>query len=90
MNRVHVVASGSVQGVFFRAATQEEAHRLGVTGWVRNTPAGSVEAEFQGPPDVVERMLAFCRRGPGASVVEDLRVHEIKPVSGETTFEVTR
>ena len=44
-----VVVTGRVQGVFFRAAMREQADRLGVTGWVRNEPDGSVRAHLEGP-----------------------------------------
>ena len=43
LKQVHLIVRGRVQGVFFRAATQREARRLGLTGWVRNRPDGSVE-----------------------------------------------
>ncbi len=88
MRRVHVIASGRVQGVFFRASTRDEAVRQGVTGWVRNTAQGTVEGEFQGSTDAVEAMLDFCRRGPGHATVSDLRVTELDPDPALTTFRV--
>ena len=90
MNRVHVVASGRVQGVFFRASLRDEARRRGATGWVRNAPDGSVEAELQGSRQVIDQLLTFCRRGPGDAVVEDLQVQQVDPLPDESTFEVTR
>lgn len=62
--RVHVVISGRVQGVFFRASTGGKADELGLTGWVRNTPEGNVEAVFEGEEGAVNEMLAWCRKGP--------------------------
>lgn len=79
-----VVISGHVQSVGFRAATIREAHRLGVTGWVRNLDNGTVEALVQGSPDHVDRMLEWMRHGPPAAEVRDIHT-EIYP--GERRFE---
>ena len=46
--RVHVLIKGRVQGVFFRAAAQREARRLGITGWVKNRPDGGIEIMAEG------------------------------------------
>jgi len=62
--RAHVLVSGRVQGVFFRQETQELAIRLKVTGWIRNTHDGRVEAVFEGEKENVERLVEFCRKGP--------------------------
>jgi acylphosphatase len=83
--RVRVRASGRVQGVFFRASTEDEALRLGVSGWVTNRRDGRVEAEFEGPADLVEQMIAFTRRGPGHAKVVELEVEELPP-TGERGF----
>ena len=88
MKRVHLVASGLVQGVFFRASVRDEARRLGVTGWTRNLPSGSVEVEVQGEEAAVDALVAAIRRGPGSAVVEDLRLTNTQPLANETTFEV--
>jgi acylphosphatase len=61
--RAHVIISGRVQGVFFRAETQTAARNLSLTGWVRNRADGSVEALFEGPRDNVDRAIAWCRQG---------------------------
>jgi len=71
--RVHLVVEGLVQGVSFRAYTVEEARRLGVDGWVRNLPDGRVEAEAEGERSALEALVAWCRHGPPAARVEDLR-----------------
>lgn len=88
MRRVRLLATGEVQGVFFRASTRDEARRLGVTGWVRNTPSGAVEVEAQGEDDAVAELTEFCRRGPGQATVADLDVEERDLVPGERGFEV--
>jgi acylphosphatase len=72
--RVHVVVSGRVQGVAFRAYTVDEARDLGLSGWVRNLPDGRVEAEAEGERPALEALVAFCRRGPPAARVEGVEV----------------
>ena len=87
MRRVRLTASGRVQGVFFRASTRDEARRLGLTGWVRNLPDGTVQAEAQGTDAAVEELIGFCRRGPGSATVTGLRVEDLAPVDDERAFE---
>jgi acylphosphatase len=58
--------------VFFRAETRNRAGSLGLSGWVRNNPGGSVEAVFEGDREQVESMVEWCRRGPGHAKVEDV------------------
>ncbi|HVM21602.1 MAG TPA: acylphosphatase [Egibacteraceae bacterium] len=88
MRRVHLTASGLVQGVFFRASARDEARRLGVTGWVQNTDDGRVTAQAQGDDAAVDAFVEFCRQGPGQAEVEDLVVDDIAPVHGESGFSV--
>ncbi len=85
--RAHVIVSGRVQGVWFRASTRDVALRLGLRGWVRNRPDGSVEAVFEGPRDRVERAVAWCRRGPPAARVEHCDVIWDEP-QGEGPFAI--
>jgi acylphosphatase len=73
---VEVTVTGLVQGVFFRAEAQREADRLGVAGWVRNEPDGSVAAHFEGESDAVEAMVGWCREGPSRARVERVDVRE--------------
>jgi acylphosphatase len=65
---------GRVQGVGFRYALQEEARRRGIAGWVRNRTDGSVEALLQGAPEGVAEVIAWARRGPPASRVDEVKV----------------
>ena len=85
--RVRARVRGSVQGVFFRAETRARAESLGLAGWVRNAPDGSVEAVFEGAAERVESMVEWCRRGPAGAVVEDVEVVREEPV-GESGFRV--
>jgi len=72
--RAHVVVTGKVQGVFYRAETAAKARRLNITGWVRNLPDGRVEAVFEGDETNVQKIIDFCRRGPPDAYVVDLDV----------------
>jgi acylphosphatase len=76
-----------VQGVFFRDTTRRQAVSRGIAGWVRNRPDGTVEAVFEGEPQAVEAMLAFCREGPRGAVVDRVEVAEEEP-EGLSGFEV--
>ena len=78
MIRRRVVVHGFVQGVFFRDTVRRRASEAGVTGWVRNTRDGTVEAVFEGDPAPVERLVAFCHEGPPGA-----RVHRVE-VTTET------
>jgi acylphosphatase len=86
--RVHVVIRGWVQGVGFRASCARQAIGLGLTGWVRNQWDGSVEALFEGPAEAVERMVAWCRRGPAAAEVTGVETTEPAPGSKERSFRI--
>jgi acylphosphatase len=85
--RARVRVRGAVQGVFFRAETRDRARSLGVTGWVRNVPDGSVEAVFEGDAARVESMIDWCRRGPRGAAVADVEVFDEDP-QGEEGFAV--
>ncbi len=65
---------GRVQGVAYRFHAAAEARRLGLTGTVRNLPDGSVELAAAGPRESVERLAAWCRRGPPAARVESVEL----------------
>ncbi len=67
---------GRVQGVNFRMATAQAADRLGVYGWVRNKPDGSVEALLEGDADRVDAMIKWCHEGPPVASVTGVTVEE--------------
>lgn len=72
--RAHVIIEGRVQGVFFRAYTQDEARRRKVFGWVKNRYDGGVEAVFEGEKDAVQRLIEWCYYGPPSARVENVEV----------------
>jgi acylphosphatase len=82
-----VRVSGRVQGVFFRGWTRDEARQLGVAGWVRNCPDGSVEAHLEGEEAAVDQLIARMRSGPSGAEVDDLTVDDVSAEQLES-FEV--
>ena len=89
--RLHLVIRGRVQGVFYRASAQKEAEALGLHGWVRNRPDGSVELLAEGPKEDLERLVTWCRRGPEHAQVQSVETLEPLPGDGELTpFHVRR
>ena len=86
--RAHVQISGQVQGVFFRDSTRQQAEALGLAGWVKNMPDGSVEAVFEGPSEKVREMLRWCEEGPRQASVENVDT-DIEDAGGDLSgFEV--
>lgn len=69
MKTQHLLIHGRVQGVWFRESMRSEAERLGVTGWVRNRPDGTVEAVIQGADEALGILLDWTHRGPPAARV---------------------
>jgi acylphosphatase len=86
--RVRLIIEGRVQGVLFRHFTEKEAARIGVYGWVRNRPEGSVEVVAEGPEEKVRKLVEWCHHGPPAARV--IRVRETEELfEGEfSEFEV--
>ena len=70
MTSTHLIIHGRVQGVFYRDWTVKTARQLGVSGWVRNLPDGTVEAHLEGAADAVEAMIEKMHDGPIAARVD--------------------
>jgi acylphosphatase len=81
---VRVVITGRVQGVGYRAWTEDEAVARGLDGWVRNRSDGAVEALFSGAAEDVAGMLAACREGPDASIVSNVAVTDSTEPAGRS------
>lgn len=70
MERLHMKIQGIVQGVFFRANAQNIASGLGITGWVRNCPDGTVEIVAEGKKEKLKALLEWCQHGPESASVD--------------------
>ncbi len=88
--RVRAIIRGRVQGVAYRASTVAEARGLGLVGWVRNLPDGSVELEAQGESDAIDALLAWCRHGPPAAAVSAVTSSESSIEPDAVGFHITR
>ncbi len=73
--QVHLIISGIVQGVFFRASVSQVARSLKLTGFVRNLSNGSVEVVAAGEEEFLNRMIDWCRKGPPGARVEQVEVN---------------
>lgn len=74
---IHCFVSGLVQGVWFRAGTNEEAKKLGLTGWVRNVPDGRVEVLACGERDKVMLLAEWLKTGPKRAKVSECSYEEL-------------
>lgn len=81
-NRLQLLVEGRVQGVSFRAYTQNQARRLGLTGFVSNRPDGRVEIVAEGSPEALEALQQWCWQGSPAAEVTAVEAHPA-PASGE-------
>ena len=86
--RVHVLVSGRVQGVFFRAECARRARDRGLSGFVSNRPDGRVEAAFEGEDADVRALVEWCREGPEWAHVEEIETRE-EPAAGDSDFRIT-
>jgi acylphosphatase len=87
LKRAKAIVHGAVQGVFFRVEARDRARSLGLAGWVRNVPDGTVEAVFEGDDERVASMVEWCRRGPTGARVEEVEVDWSEP-KGEEGFSI--
>lgn len=76
MKTLHLRIHGRVQGVWFRESMRVEAERLGVTGWVRNKPDGTVEAVVQGEDTATDALIEWAHRGPPQAQVDRVEIGE--------------
>lgn len=87
---IGIRCKGRVQGVFFRASTQQEAARLGLTGWVRNEADGSVLIHARGEENVLDKLIEWCHQGPPNARVTDVEVWAEQEERAGGSFEVKR
>ena len=74
MKQVNIKVAGLVQGVFFRAETQDFAEAHSITGWVKNDPDGGVSILAQGEQEALNQLIEWCRKGPSGAEIKDIRV----------------
>ena len=88
MHQVHLVASGLVQGVFYRASCKEVAVKLDLKGWVRNLPSGEVEILAQGEREKLEQLIEWCRKGPPHAKITNIAVNWQDKTEDFTIFKI--
>ncbi len=86
--RLSAIVHGRVQGVFFRGFTRRQAWELGVTGFVRNMPDGTVEVVAEGQQDALEELLERVRTGPSSARVSSVDFSWSDPTGEFDRFEV--
>jgi acylphosphatase len=89
VKHLSIKISGIVQGVFFRASTKDAAERLGISGFVRNEPDGSVYIEAEGEEEKLTQFMEWCRHGPPRASVEKCEIIEGE-TQGYISFQVKR
>ncbi|MCG9968650.1 acylphosphatase [Pelotomaculum terephthalicicum JT] len=87
--RAHVIISGKVQGVYYRAKAREQALTLKLSGWIKNMPDGRVEGIFEGGREGVDKMIDWCRQGPARAVVTGLEIKWEEPLGDFSGFMIS-
>ena len=83
MPTIHILIKGRVQGVFYRATARDMAEAFGLTGWIKNTREGDVEAIASGKEDQLQQFVEWCKSGPPQAIVANVAVNRI----ADETFE---
>ena len=81
------VCHGRVQGVFYRASTKEQAAKLNICGWVKNTVEGTVIIHAEGDQYNLEKLLNWCKKGPMMASVSKVE-KQTAILENYKTFEV--
>lgn len=85
---MHLRIKGYVQGVFFRANIRDMAQGLGLTGWVRNLPDGSVDVVFEGQRDLLKEAVRWCHKGPSGAMVKEVEENWLEYTGEFEGFEI--
>ena len=85
---IKAIVKGKVQGVFFRAYTEEEARRQGLVGWVRNVANGDVEAMICGPAGNIDSMIKWLHTGSPMANVKEVNVTRVESPEQLDKFEI--
>lgn len=86
---IHLIIKGRVQGVYYRASAKEAADKLGITGWVKNTPDGNVEILAQGSDEAIDKFIDWCKQGPEHAIVKEVVISKA-PDGAFEGFEIVR
>ena len=86
---VKITVHGKVQGVFYRKSAAEKATSLGLVGWVKNNPDGTVQMLVQGPENRIVKMVEWCWEGPKNAVVTTVEQQEVS-LGNDSEFKVVR
>lgn len=97
MKQVHILVTGFVHGVGYRAFVRHHARKMGLTGWVRNLSDGRVEAVVQANLEdenendkLIQKMIKFCKRGAFLSEVKEVAFEEEEPKAVYSEFKVLK
>ncbi|RMA93337.1 acylphosphatase [Hydrogenothermus marinus] len=85
---LHAIVKGKVQGVYYRKFTKETADRLGLKGWVKNLPDGTVEVVAEGDEDKLKELLENLYKGPPLAEIIDIDYEFLNKDGGFTDFEI--
>ena len=88
IKRVLVTVTGSVQGVYYRTYTQDEATKLGLHGWVRNLPGSGVQVAIEGEADKVDQLVQWLHTGSPMATVTGVTVVDEKPLNETIPFNI--
>jgi acylphosphatase len=86
---LNIIIIGKVQGVYYRASTKQKADALGIKGFVRNQPDGSVYIEAEASTEVLKQFVEWCHQGPERAVVQQVETTSA-PLQNFVEFEVRR
>ena len=75
----HLIVSGRVQGVFFRANVRDKATQLGLKGYAKNLENGNVEVVAEGNEDKLKELIEFIKKGPGIASVTSVQIKHKEP-----------
>ena len=89
MRTIHLQIKGKVQGVFYRATAREVAHRLALSGWIKNAGDEMVEAIISGENEQLEAFVEWSKRGPEKARVKEVKILELDP-QNFNSFEILR
>ncbi|MBX2915143.1 MAG: acylphosphatase [Cyclobacteriaceae bacterium] len=89
IHHLNITITGKVQGVYYRASAKQKADELGVKGFVRNQPSGSVYIEAEASNEVLQKFMEWCWQGPERAQVQQVETSEA-PLQNFTEFEVRR